>query len=522
MDRRTFLLAGAASSVAAQQPVSRPTKWPEGTAGYHKLKLDAQGRMEPWYGSGPSQAYDHVIRRVWDFWSKMKPCSNGVPYYLQHQVWKPEEDSRGLGGDQIPMALDSWSLLYQYLGDPAILADMRRMADYWLAHGLSKPGDVWANLPFPYNTNVHSGQYDGDMRAGPGFLQPDKAGSFGTQLVRLHKMTGERRYLDAAVAIADTLAKRAKPGEDQRSPWPFRVHAKTGEVHTVTKEGKTYKAGYTTNWTPTLSLFVELAAMDMPNRGGYLLVAQSVWNWMTEYVLSELAKPLGGKPRFGPFFEDIPTEDYSDTEINAGTLAHYLLAHSDQIPESTALVEAILRWTERELGNYEFRKYDVIAIDEQTRYRAPGNSHTARHAAISLMLAREINSTRKNQAIRQLNWATYTVDTDGKNRYPQDDIWLTDGYGDYVRHYLRAMAAFPELAPNDQNHMLSCTSPVSAIEYTPEQITYQKFDTDSTDLFKLGVGAPAKVRGGFLLSWDEKTRVAKVRASARKVVIALA
>ena len=49
--------------------------------------------------------------------------------------------------------------------------------------------------------------------------------------------------------------------------------------------------------------------------------------------------------------------------------------------------------------------------------------------------------------MRRLNWATYSVDADGKNRYPNDDIWLTDGYGDYVRHYLRAMASFPELAP---------------------------------------------------------------------------
>jgi hypothetical protein len=52
-----------------------------------------------------------------------------------------------------------------------------------------------------------------------------------------------------------------------------------------------------------------------------------------------------------------------------------------------------------------------------------------------------------DHAIRQLNWATYMVDVDGKNRYMQDENWLTDGYGDYVRHYLRSMAAMPELAP---------------------------------------------------------------------------
>ena len=28
--------------------------------------------------------------------------------------------------------------------------------------------------------------------------------------------------------------------------------------------------------------------------------------------------------------------------------------------------------------------------------------------------------------------------------YPRTDIWMTDGYGDYVRHYIRAMAAAPQ------------------------------------------------------------------------------
>ena len=50
------------------------------------------------------------------------------------------------------------------------------------------------------------------------------------------------------------------------------------------------------------------------------------------------------------------------------------------------------------------------------------------------------------------------VDNDGKNRYPNDENWLTDGYGDYVRHFLRAMAAMPELAPSDEEHILSSTS----------------------------------------------------------------
>jgi hypothetical protein len=224
---------------------------------YHDIRTDSAGLILPWSHDDPAQAFDHAVRLVWGFWQRMEKCPNGVPYYLQHQVWKPEHDPRGLGGDQISMALSSWNLLHGYLGDPALVANMRLMADYWLANGMTGPGGPWPNLPFPYNTETHSGRYDGDMIAGKGYLQPDKAGSFGAELLTLHKTTGERRYLDAALAIADTLARNAKPGDADHSPWPFRVHATTGGVF-VSKNGE---FGYTTNWVGALRLFDGLVTM---------------------------------------------------------------------------------------------------------------------------------------------------------------------------------------------------------------------------------------------------------------------
>jgi hypothetical protein len=107
-----------------------------------------------------------------------------------------------------------------------------------------------------------------------------------------------------------------------------------------------------------------------------------------------------------------------------------------------------------------------------------------------------------DNAIRQLNWATYMVDDDGKNRYPNDANWLTDGYGDYVRHFLRAMAAIPELAPSDEEHILSSTSVIQEAEYAPLpdkwyadflgkvdrqkiRIFYRTFDTTGVEQIRL-------------------------------------
>jgi hypothetical protein len=77
------------------------------------------------------------------------------------------------------------------------------------------------------------------------------------------------------------------------------------------------------------------------------------------------------------------------------------------------------------------------------------------------------------------------VDFDGKNRYPNDDIWLTDGYGDYLRHYLRAMAAMPELAPSGDNHLLRCSSAIRQINYEADAIRYQTFDATSRDRLRV-------------------------------------
>jgi hypothetical protein len=480
--------------------------------GYHEVQTDAGGRIVPWYGTGPSQAYDHMVRLVFDFWLKMRKCPNGVPYYLQHQVWKPgEDDPRGLGGDQIPMALSSWNLLHGYLGDPAVKENMVLMADYWLAHGMSKPGLLWANLPYPYNTDVHSGQYDGDMRAGKGFLQPDKAASFGAELVVLYKITGSRKYLDAAVKIADTLAARVKPGDGNNSPWPYRVHAATGEVHRQVKDGKIYLASYTSNYTGALRLFTDLIAIGQGNTGAYAQAKYTVASWLKAYPIKT--------NKWGPFFEDIPTADWSDTEINADTLAAYILEHPDWSTDWRDQARRIIDWSYTTFANKEYVHWGVIPINEQTAYMVPGNSHTSRHASVELLYCEKTGDlSLKEDAIRRMNWATYTVDADGKNRYIRDDIWLTDGYGDYVRHYLRAMASVPELAPDRQNHLLRTSSVLQSIQYGAGSITYTKYDDESTEEFKMGAWRPVSIKGG-TMEWNAATKALKVRSISKTVKI---
>jgi hypothetical protein len=115
------------------------------------------------------------------------------------------------------------------------------------------------------------------------------------------------------------------------------------------------------------------------------------------------------------------------------------------------------------------------------------------------------------------------VDYDGKNRYPTDENWLTDGYGDYVRHFLRAMGYIPELAPSDEEHILFSSSVVQEVEYKNRtsanpfaivdnkelgniKIRYTTYDNKGIEIVRL-LEKPSKIliNGEALPTSDNKT-----------------
>lgn len=474
---------------------------------YHPIHLNAQDQsILPWYSTDLGKSYDYVIGRVWNFWDTMRKDKNGLPYYMNHQVWRDDfNDRRGIGGDQFAMALSSWNLLYAYSGNEMVKEEMKFIADYYLTHSLSPAEAAWPNIPYPYNTLIYSGIYDGDMVIGKDFTQPDKAGSFGFELVKLYKMTTtslypnitDKRYLDAAVNIANTLAQHLKEGDENNSPLPFKVNAITGEMGQLKSNSGSGEAeqlsSYTSNWSGTMELFINLIELKAGDTANYQKSLDMLLRWMKTYPLKT--------NKWGPFFEDVP--GWSDTQINAVTFAQFMMNHPKYFPNWKEEVKGIFNWVYTTLGNKEWKKYGVTVVNEQTAYRVPGNSHSSRQASADLQYA-ALSGDRSmvQNAVRQLNWATYMVDNDGKNCYPRDEVWMTDGYGDYIRHFLRAMAFDPELAPSDQTHLLSSTSIIQHMEYAPSinkfyggnvpkdkvnktLIHYRTFDANSMEVIRI-------------------------------------
>ncbi|MEP6952030.1 MAG: hypothetical protein ABI863_22260 [Ginsengibacter sp.] len=455
---------------------------------YHPIQTDTNGNIIPWYNADPGTSYDHIIRIVWNFWDTMRHDMNGLPYYMNHQVWNPNfDDPRGMGGDQLAMALSSWRLLYAYTGNERVKENMCFIAGYYLTHGLSPSNAKWPDIPFPYNTLVYSGIFDGDMKAGKDVTQPDKAGSFGLELVHIYKIKEDEVYLDAAVKIANTLASHVTKGDLDHSPLPFKVNAFTGKTallrHHDFTGGAIDSAGYTSNWAPTMQLFLDLIELKKGNVTAYKKSFDLLLAWMKKYPLPN--------NKWGPFFEDV--DWWSDTQINAMTFARFIMEHPAYFPKWNEQVRNIIEWVHKNFANDKWKKYGVVVTNEQTVYQTPGESHTSRQGADELLyVSLTHDSTFYINAIRQLSWATYSVDFDGKNCFPQDEPWLTDGYGDYVRHFLRAMAADPQLTA-DEDHILSSTSVIQQSDYkgnlkkflVPD---FDKVDTNKVTLFYRAYG----------------------------------
>lgn len=471
-----LLIAG----LTAQTPYYDQTR--EGFLVFHPIKTDADGKIVSWYGEEAGEAFDFVINAVWSFWDTMRTDLNGLPYYMNHQVWRPQNDPRGIGGDQLAMALSSWSLLYPYSGDERVKENIKFIADYYLTHSLSPADAAWPNIPFPYNTLIYSGKYDGDMVIGQGYTQPDKAGAFGDELITVFKMTGNHAYLDAAVKIAATLAEHTQKGDDDFSPLPFKVNAFTGEIGKLKSNMGDHSdvglSSYTTNWVGTLQLWEKLIALGEGDVEKFVQARAMMLAWMNEYPLKT--------NKWGPFFEDVP--GWSDTQINAVTFARYIMQNRQLFPDWQENVQGIFSWVYEKLGNDSWEKYGVTVVNEQTAYQTPGNSHTSRQAAAELLYDQVSGEKRYSEnAVRQLLWATYMVDVDGKNCYPRDEVWLTDGFGDYVRHFLRAMADMPELAPSSADYILHSTSVVTQADYAPNFNKTLAPDVPKEELDKVAV-----------------------------------
>ena len=119
--------------------------------------------------------------------------------------------------------------LYPYTGDPHTLEFLQNFVDYELENGLTPEGYAWSEVPYP-SANPGALRYTGWSQHGEDYVEPHVVGEDGYAYLRLYEMTGNTKYLRAAIRCADALAKNFKPGDENNSPWPYRCHARDGSL----------------------------------------------------------------------------------------------------------------------------------------------------------------------------------------------------------------------------------------------------------------------------------------------------
>lgn len=502
------LVAGSVALALPARPLRPQPRLLNASLPWHAAVLDAEGNLQPWYRSRSGLGYDHVLRLGWTFIERRVPDDRrtGRPVYLNFAVFDGRT-RQGTYWQHDPAALyaafvDSLLPWYAYSGDTRSVRVVRRMLGYQLRNGTSPARWAWPRVPFATGCagRERYGRCLGGMpRRFYGGIEPDKVGLLGLAYVRFYELTGRRRFLSAGLSCADALARHVQAGNAHRSPWPFRVDARTGRT--------LERAAYGGIVVAPVWLFDELIRLRAGDTAAFSRARGLAWRWLLRYPLNRHSSDWN---RWSGHYEDIRYDPRDLNQAAPATTALYLLTRASPgtvDPAWRLHVRALLSWIRTYLGRGPFD--GAWAIDEQREPAAGGfgccspaglGSDTARWAAAALLLAARTRDPGGGAtARRSLAYATYFMRGDGSVSccgagYPQAH-WFSDGYADYLQAFSRALAADPRLAPRGQDHILGSTSVVRSVRYSPHRVVYRTFSVHSIEVLRLSF-LPSRVLAG--------------------------
>jgi hypothetical protein len=480
----------------------------------HEIVLDQQERLEAW------SSYDSVVCLAMDF---IRNCpvdpANRLPWYLQYSCFWIDPLRPTIWPDN-PAGKYAWAVTtllkyYPYSGDASHITIVRSMLDR-LWDYRTPGGFAWPDVPYA-SAQPGTGVYFGARADGEYATEPDKVAQVGRAYVDFYELTGEKKYLQVGRRIAEVLAQMVRPGDETHSPWPFRVDVRDG---LVVEE-------YCSHFIPAVRLFDELIRLGEED---FRAVRDQVWAWIENYPLKNYL--------WKGHFEDIRLDPNNENRDQVSPLetARYILQNKDRFPDWAETVRKLIDWVRETLGGHPF--FTAIPVHEQKFCFFPMGSHTARFACLSALYAESTGDLLyQEQATRSFNWASYMANNDGTVLVGVDrpdyynQCWFTDGYFDFVPHFIEGMAAMPQAAPADSDHMLRSSSVVQEISYQPYLIAYRTFTADGLQKFRLTFQPVQVLAAGKPLtrqvlpedepgwSFDPALRVLTVQSGEREVAV---
>ena len=490
---------------------------------YHTLATDADGKIVPWF-TPAANAFDNYLDQCWA-WALTAPNdTHGLPISYLYCAWHPgSPPTADTGwendvGEKIPNWVESARLYYQYSGNRAALDYVKGLVDYSLAHGQTPTNHVWP--AFPVGTS-NAGDTEFRGFSGPWSLwdcHVDLAADIGFSMYRMFQVYGDAKYRDKAIHVADVLATNMVAGSATNSPWPYVVNSQTGLGHSP----------YAASWDGALELFDLLIANNHGNVSNYISARATLKNWLLTYPM-----------RNGNW-----VDGHSDVGINgtnnwsatcASDMCLYEFDNPTWDPDFQTNALKLIKWAEDNFVNVSTpdgltgQYHGAYVPAEQTAYLMRMGYQTARLGAqYAQWYAVSGDVAYKDRAYRCFAYNTYMMQDNGQSSDgPTDGVgyWWSDCYGEATRMYYYGMAAFPEWAPPDENHLLRSSSVVKSIAYTNASIVYTTWDNAATELFRLASVPTNVLAGGVALpqltsltdegwAYDQPAGVLRVRHSA--------
>ena len=486
---RLFIAASlSVPLVVGQQPFPVISTVDESTIAGRPVALDSDGKLLPWpmpdsTGYSYSAYFLSQWTIVWDQYNRQR-----LPYFyccfdFDRTTFELKPDPTWVNSTGYLRAMMQGFIerLYPYTGDPHTLEFLQNFVDYELENGLTPEGYAWSEVPYP-SANPGARRYTGWSQHGEDYVEPHVVGEDGYAYLRLYEMTGNTKYLRAAIRCADALAKNFKPGDVNNSPWPYRCHSRDGSL----RNGKGMFP-YSANVVEPIMLLDELLRLDQGDTASYKRVRAGAWAWLMKY-------PMHNNVWVG-YFEDVQGSMDNMNQVIPLEFARYVLLHPGKDPDWREHSRQLIEWVKTTPKWPKYMVHGAMVTTEQGNGKEfccnlPNqccDSHSSRLAAVeALYYARTGDIAYKQAAYRTYNWVTYFQGLPAAAHAPfSNQWWFTDEFADGPRRMMDAFWAVPEWAPADESHLLGSLSVVTKIAYGAGSVTYSTFDTDSTDVLRL-------------------------------------
>jgi hypothetical protein len=322
------------------QPIVRQKGFVNAQLPWHAAVVDPAGKLLAWYEPEHSRGWDKALKLGWDFLEHKVPPDTrhgtALKTYLLNSVFNGETLQGEYWQHKPAMVfaglVDGLVAWYPYSGDAEAIDVVRTMLDHQLAHGTTPSSWNWPAVPFATSCG-NTADYGTCIQDMPqefySGIETDKVGELGTAYALFYELTGERKYLDAAVSCANALARHVRPGDITHTPWPFRVDARIGV--TLAREE------FGGNIVGPLQLFDELIRLNEDRADTYRHARRTAIEWLVSVPLNR-ESPAWNK--WSGYFEDVSQNQDNVNQLLPTMVGRYIL----NSPDPAALTPKWTRW----------------------------------------------------------------------------------------------------------------------------------------------------------------------------------